>query len=140
MPGLDEMAVRISGARGTGNARALLNEIASMLSSLLESGEGGSVDLARVPLDDADYALLEEVLGEGEVHAELETLGMTRVIETAIPGVWWVTHFNATDELIAEFIEVAFCPEILLSPADDVREGLEALRERLADIGGDNGA
>lgn len=140
MAGLDEIAVHIAGMPSTGNARALLNEIVALLGSLLESGEGGSIDLARVPLGEGDYALLEEVLGEGEVHAELETLGATRVFETAIPGVWWVSHFNAADELIAEFIEVAFCPEILLSPAEDVRDGLDALRDRLADIGGDNGA
>jgi hypothetical protein len=48
--------------------------------------------------------------------------------------VWWVTHYNDEDEVLAEFIEVAWCPEILLTPEDDVKDGLESLRARLFEL------
>ncbi len=127
--GLDDIHVGV--VNGNGNGRALLNEIASLLQHLLETGESASIDLARLPLSSEDYDLLDEVLGEGEVQAEVSALGATEVVETGIPGVWWVTHYNADEEVMAEFIEVAFCPEILRSAAEDVNEGLESLRARL---------
>jgi hydrogenase-1 operon protein HyaF len=124
---LDDIGV----VNGNGNGRALLSTIANLLQHLLDTGEGASIDLARLPLSGEDYDLLDEVLGEGEVHADVTALGATEVVETGVPGVWWVTHYNADEEVMAEFIEVAFCPEILRSTAEDVSEGLEALRARL---------
>jgi hydrogenase-1 operon protein HyaF len=128
---LDDIGVTVVGMQSDGNARALLNEIATLLQKLLTSGEGGSIDLARIPLTDEDYDLLDDVLGEGEVRADVNTLGASQVAETGVPGVWWVTHFNADDEVMAEFIEVSYCPEILLAPREDVQDGLDALRARL---------
>jgi hydrogenase-1 operon protein HyaF len=131
MAGLDDLGIKALSMRVDGKARALLNEIAALLQNLLTEGDGGSVDLARIPLTDEDYDLLEDVLGEGEVTAEVNALGPTQIVETGVPGVWWVTHYNADDEVMAEFIEVAYCPEILLSPREDVQEGLDALQARL---------
>lgn len=119
---------------GNGNARAVLREVENLLERLIGAGEAGSIDLGGLPLTPEDYDLLEEALGEGEVHAEVHSLGPTRIHETGIPGVWWVTHYNDDDEVMAEFIEVTYCPEILLTPDEDVQEGLEALRARLFEM------
>ena len=114
-----------------GNARAILRELEQMLSTLLEKGEESSVDLGSLPLTDADYELLNEALGEGEVTAEVETLGLTHVRESGIPGVWFVTHLNEDEEVMAQFIEVTYSPEILSAPIEEVKEGLDGLRARL---------
>lgn len=127
--GLDDIGVHV--VHGNGNGRAVLNEVARLLQQLVETGEGGSIDIGRLPLTDEDYDLLDDVLGEGEVHAVVNALGSTEVVEAGVPGVWWVTHYNAEEEVMAEFIEIAFSPEILQSPVEDVKEGLEALRARL---------
>jgi hydrogenase-1 operon protein HyaF len=116
---------------GDGSARIILGEIARLLESLLETGEGGSIEVSNLPLTDEDYDLLDENLGEGEVSADVMSPGPVHVVETGIGGVWWVTHLNAEDEVLAEFIEVAFCPEILMSPGEDVVEGLAGLKARL---------
>ncbi len=131
MSGLDGIGVKVIDAGGDGSARAVLREIETLLTVLVEKGEEGSIDLSSLPLTPEAYDLLEETLGEGEVTAEVSSLGVTRVHETGIPGVWWVTHYNEDDDVMAEFIEVTHCPEILLTPEDDVKDGLEALRARL---------
>ncbi len=131
MSALGDIGVKVVSMSGDGNARAVLREIEKMLEKLLAEGEENSIDLSSLPLSPEDYDLLEETLGEGEVNAEVHSLGPTRVHETGIPGVWWVTHYNDDDEVMAEFIEVTYCPEILLTPEDDVKDGLEALRARL---------
>lgn len=113
------------------NARAVLREIEAMLENLIKQGEASSIDLRSLPMSPHDYAVLRETLGEGEVIAELESMGVTEVQETGIPGVWWISHYNPDGETIAEFIEVTYCPEIIITPEEDVREGFEALRARL---------
>jgi hydrogenase-1 operon protein HyaF len=119
------------------NAPALLNEIAAMLERLVESSATESIDLKSLPLAPADYARLEEILGLGEVSAEIEAAGPTRVRETAVHGVWWVTHMNALREPTAEFIEVTYAPEILKTHPSDAAAGLATLRSRLMDAQGD---
>lgn len=113
------------------NAAPLLHEIAVLLESLSRTGEGGSVQLHGLPLQPGDYKALEEALGEGEISAEFQALGLTQVRETALHGVWWVTHRNNAQEVMAESIEVTRCPTILQTPAEDVAEAAQALREYL---------
>lgn len=139
MNSLKSIGVKVVHVSGNGNARAVLREVENLLQKLLEEGEESSIDLSGLPLTPEDYDLLEETLGEGEVVAEVHSLGPTRIHETGIPGVWWVTHYNDEDEVLAEFIEVAWCPEILLAPEDDVKDGLEALRARLFELNQEGG-
>jgi hydrogenase-1 operon protein HyaF len=127
---LDQIGVTVEHP-SDGNGRAVLREIEQRLELLLTKGEESSIDLSRLPFGPGDHALLAKTLGEGEVSAEVNSLGPTQVRETAIPGVWWVTHFNADDEVMAEFIEVTRCPAIVLTPRDDLQEGVAALRARL---------
>ncbi|HKJ09080.1 MAG TPA: hydrogenase expression/formation C-terminal domain-containing protein, partial [Gammaproteobacteria bacterium] len=91
-----------------------------------------SIDLRGIPMTPADRAVLERVLGEGELNARITALGLSQVRETAIHGVWWVTHYNTEDAVVAEFLEVSFCPDILRSHTDDIRDTLENLRTQLA--------
>lgn len=132
MSGLSEIGVRV--VAETGNAIPLLHEIAALLETLARDGKGGSIDLGSMPMLAGDRAILEEVLGRGEVNAEIDALGPSRIRETAIPGVWWVTHCNAEGDTVADLIEVARVPTILVTPEEDVRDGLQSLREKLASL------
>lgn len=115
----------------SGNADPILHEIQSLLKDLVTSGKSASIDLRSLPLLPGDYEKLKEVLGQGEVSAALEALGATHVRETAIHGVWWVTHYNSDETIIAEFIEVTTMPEILRTHPADARVGLDLLHSRL---------
>jgi hydrogenase-1 operon protein HyaF len=100
----------------------------------LTRGEAGTViDLRSLPLAPGEEARIEEALGEGEVRAELDSLGPTVIQETAYPGVWFVTHRNTENEIVARFIEVSLIPEILNAQLPDIETGLRQLTERLGD-------
>lgn len=109
--------------------RAMLGEIETLLQSLADNGAGGSIDLRSLPLFPGDYQVLQNLLGEGEIQASLNALGPSTCYETAIAGVWWIIHRNEAEEVVAEFIEVARCPGILQTPAEDLPQAVERLRE-----------
>lgn len=137
MSGLRDIGVKVETADMAadpviGNALPILNEIATLLERLVDAGESASIDLRAMPLAPGDYEMIEQVLGRGEIDATLDALGRTSIRETAVRGVWWVRHFNAHDEIMAEFIEVTRVPELLVSMPEDVADSLTDLRNRLA--------
>lgn len=123
-----------AGAEAAPNGRALLVELETLLQDLVEQGREGSIDLRSLPLSPGDLAFLEQHLGRGEVEAEVTALGPSRVHETAIHGVWWVRHYNSNDEIMAEFLEITHCPDIIRAHPADVRDSLEELRAKLVEL------
>jgi hydrogenase-1 operon protein HyaF len=137
MSGLDRIGVQVMTASedaARSYAPALLREIEALLAELVANGRSGRIDLRSLPLLPGDDARLAALLGNGEVDAALEVTGGTRVRETGVAGVWWVTHANADGETVAEFIEVTLVPEILKTHPQDARVGLTQLRARLAEL------
>ena len=115
----------------SGNADPVLHEIRSLLKDLVTSGKSASIDLRSLPLLPGDYEKLKEVLGQGEVSATIDAMGQTQVRETAVHGVWWVTHYNSDENIIAESIEVTYIPEILRTHPADARVVLDLLHSCL---------
>ena len=136
MSGLDSIPIHVQPAGDigstVGNVRAILAELETSLQNLLATGREHSIDLRGLPFAPGELDYLKQTLGTGEVHAEIDALGKSDVQETAIRGVWWVTHYNTLDDVMAEFLEVSFCPDIVRAQRDDVRESLELLNARLA--------
>jgi hydrogenase-1 operon protein HyaF len=130
MSALDRIAVRVVNPADapTGNARALLRELLVLLEAWVARGEAASIDLRSLPLSPGDYAELRTALGEGAVSARIEAMGPTEVRESRYPGVWWVTHRNAANDVVAELIEVCDVPALLRSPPEDAAAGLERFR------------
>lgn len=128
-----EVRVEPDGGLG-GGVRAILYELAGMLETLLESGRGNAIDLRSLPFAPGEYEQLRAALGTGEVSAEVLALGPTVIRETGIRGVWWVIHYNTSDQVLAEFLEVTRVPQLLKTEVDDIGEGLDLLHERLANF------
>jgi len=112
-------------------ARAILCEIETMLEQLLAHDEEGVIDLKTIPISHDEYLQLQYVLGKGELSATIQSLGKSTVAETAIAGVWWITHYNEEGEVIADLIEITLIPDILKSDQADMRNSLEELRKRI---------
>jgi hydrogenase-1 operon protein HyaF len=117
--------------RATGMALSVLTEILQMLNALHESGEGGAIDLRSLPLSDADRKELEEALGHGEVHAEMDLAGESEVWETTYPGVWWIRHRGAGGKIATEEISVCRIPEILITHPVDIEAAAARLKKEL---------
>lgn len=113
-------------------AYPILSEIETMLWELAEHNRSNSIDLRRQPLSQTDSSRLREVLGRGEVSATVNCMGTTHIEETGIPGVWWVTHYNDSEDVVAEFIEITEVPEILKAHRKDIPAGVGLLRARVA--------
>lgn len=137
MTRLNEIPIKVLNTEDglTSNVIALLNEITTLQDAYLRSGEVGQIDLKSLPLTEAEYETLKTILAEGEVNATLETLGKTQIQETQVPGVWWIRHHDINDNLIAELIEICRIPEILGVENDEIRQGVQALRDQLEEMG-----
>jgi hydrogenase-1 operon protein HyaF len=118
----------------TGNAAAVLREIAARLDSLAKGGDGGVIDLGAMPLSQADKAWLADQLGEGEVAIKLDLDGPSDVRETRYPGVWWLVHRNPNDVVTGEFIEITRVPELVMAHPDDIVSGSESLNFLIDDL------
>ncbi len=129
MSSLEGIAVRVEAM--SGNVMPLLHEIRHALRRVAEGGQGTTIDLGSLPMAPGEDKRIEEMLGQGEVRAELNALGPTVVQETRYPGVWFITHRNTEQEVVARFIEVTRMPELLLAQADDMRRAVNELDQTL---------
>lgn len=134
---LEGIAVRVEAM--SGNVMPLLHEIRHALRRVAEGGQGTTIDLGSLPMAPGEDKRIEEMLGQGEVRAELSALGPTVVQETRYPGVWFITHRNTEQEVVARFIEVTRMPELLLAQADDMRRAVIEL-DRTLDSGKGQGS
>jgi hydrogenase-1 operon protein HyaF len=106
---------------------SLITEIAGLLRRLIEQDEAGSIDLLGLPLSPSCLAALSECLGQGEIAVQLDAAGRSTIRETGFPGVWWTTHADKAGRIVAMLIEVAFVPDIVRVPRDDVTRGFQRL-------------
>jgi hydrogenase-1 operon protein HyaF len=118
----------------TGNAPAVLREIAARLESLAKEGTSGIIDLGAMPLSPADKDWLAEQLGPGEVEINLELDGPSQVRETRYAGVWWLVHHNPQGAVTGEFIEITRIPDLILAHPDDIISGSESLNFLIDDL------
>jgi len=131
---IEQIPVAVVSGGLSGHARPLLHEIAAAVRHWLNTGEASAMDLSAQPLTLADKTWLREQLGAGQVRITLDAEGLSRFDETACPGVWWVTHRNAHDQVTAEFIEIAQVPELVKADVDDLKSGLEHLERIVSEL------
>ena len=128
MTGLAGIPIKIEHASGklaSGNVEPLLHEIGHALELLIEVGKASIIDLRGVPLAPGEEDRILEFLGTGEVRAEFEASGLSTVNESRFPGVWVVTHHDATGDVMSRLIEITLVPEILCSQVEELRDSHE---------------
>ncbi len=113
-----------------GNVRPIINEVLHAIDKLLATDEATVIDLASLPFGPGELEHLEATLGTGELSAKLDALGASRIRETAYPGVWWLEHRNAHDEVVGRYLEITRTPEILSSQDADIIAGRARLEDQ----------
>jgi len=124
-------AIRVRTEVSSGNIPPLLHEDRHALEALSMTGASNIIDLKSIPLAPGEQEAILATLGEGEVRAELQSLGKSEIHETSFPGVWVVTHYDELGDIKARFIEITRMPDILESQAPDIAEGLARLESLL---------
>ena len=115
----------------TWNVKPILHEIRHALFELLDSGNTSIIDLRSIPLAPGEEETIINALGQGEVHARLDALGRSDIVETMYSGVWLVTHYNEDEAVVSRFIEITELPAILKSQREDMSEALKELTQEL---------
>ena len=135
MQKLQDIAVRVEGTDGLplnhSNATPIMHEILHALENLADKGETTTIDLRAMPFGPGDEDQLLSQLGSGEILVELNSLGRSKIYETAYSGVWLIDHRNADDQPVALQIEIAPIPSILLAQTEDVRDAITRLNHWL---------
>lgn len=112
--------------------KQVLLDIHAALSELHTCGQTHAIDLRQLPrLSAESYQNLRDALSQGEVSAVIQAEIKVEVMETQFPGVWWLRHFNAREEIATEIIEITDMPAILKPHRVDILAGIERLAERL---------
>jgi len=128
MSSIDAIGVQVEALHG--NVRPILNEVMHAIDRLLDEGIPTTIDLAGLPFAPGELDALEATLGSGELSAQLDALGNSRIRETTYPGVWWIEHHNVHDEIVGRYLEITRVPEILSSQDADICAGRARLREQ----------
>jgi hydrogenase-1 operon protein HyaF len=128
---LERMETGCASRVETGNVPLLLNEVRHALERLVASGVPHTIDLRAIPLGPGEEDRLLNALGRGEVRAEFDSMGPTEIHECGYSGVWLVTHKTPGGTVTGRFLEITYAPELLASPAEDVRAALERLTAEL---------
>ena len=118
----------------TGMALSIMAEVARMLKALADKNETGSIDLRSLPLTDADREQLEELMGRGEVKAELEVSGDSTVWETSYPGAWWIRHRGAGGKISSEEISICPVPAIFSAHPADIEAAVNRIKNAIAEL------
>lgn len=104
IPNLEELR-RLDGARET---------MRWLQAALTERGSGSRPMLADLSGLDADSrAVVDQILGEGEVSISVSGEASARVQESVLAGVWRILHLDNKGRVVADLLEVAPYPYVL---------------------------
>jgi hydrogenase-1 operon protein HyaF len=119
------------------NAPFLLHEIVAALRNLAAHGERRTLFLSQFPMSEEDALFLQKFLGRGRTTIQMSGDHPTIWRESATPGVWWGEYYDGPKKIALRTIEIAHVPELALTPADEVREGITALEQRIPEATAD---
>jgi hydrogenase-1 operon protein HyaF len=111
LPQPDDLSDRCGAKAALARVHAALRRFAT--------GELAPVDTARVDLSDlgaADRTLLNQVLGEGEVAAQIDGAHSVRIQESVFAGVWRVIVLDG-EAVVADSVEVGAIPAPIAAAA-----------------------
>ncbi|MDV7211805.1 hydrogenase expression/formation protein [Azotobacter beijerinckii] len=92
-------------------ALALLERLQEALIAYRVGEQSRVIGLDRQPK--ADLALLQQILGEGEVAVQVGGQRPVRIQETVLAGVWWVQLQVGLGEVVGQWLEVADVPALV---------------------------
>jgi hydrogenase-1 operon protein HyaF len=115
------------------NAPALIHEI-FVKAAAFAPGREETLNLSLLPLTAEDLKFLVATLGLAGVSILSKGYGDCRISLTGLPHVWWVQHFNSTEQLILNTLEITEMPVVAMAAREDLEDALERVRDMRADL------
>ncbi len=112
-------------------APSLLAELHNAVTSDKGDDAEHAINLSLLPHTPEDLVLLDQQLGQGDVHILSRGYGNCRISSTATRNIWWVRYFNSQDALILNSLEVARIPEVAFAAIEDIHDSEKRLAEIL---------
>lgn len=115
-------------------AKAVLTEIAAALDRFVVTGEGWTIYIDKMGLDQAERQAIRDLLGEGAIRIKLTgSAEPAEWLESAVAGVWYGVFYDQSGRPLLETVEVAAFPAIAAAQPEDVKAGAAELAKRLKD-------
>jgi hydrogenase-1 operon protein HyaF len=115
------------------NGPAVLAEIEQQQAAYRPGGEAHTVNLSRLPITPGDRDFLAERLGEGDPKIRVRGYGETRIRAAKRANVWWVRHYNASEQLLLDTVEVGDFPSVARAAPEDLADSAARLRDLLGE-------
>jgi hydrogenase-1 operon protein HyaF len=114
------------------NAPAVVSEIVARMQQYHEGDATHVINFSLLPMNQADLACINALLGSGVSGVFSRGYGKCRVLSTSLRYVWRVQYFNDMNGLLLDTVEITTIPEVALASADDLADSLVRLEEALA--------
>lgn len=113
--------------------KAVVNEIGTALENLHKSGQGRTLFTNRMGLTNEEQETLRDLLGRGDITIKLNnTAEPAEWQESGISGVWYGVFYDQGGNSLLETLEISFFPEVAASQPEDLVEGIDKLKKRVA--------
>lgn len=113
-------------------AREAMHWLQQALAKYPESASPQLADLTA--LDDENRALVNQILGEGEVAISFNGELRARTQEAVLAGVWRTLYLDESDRVVADILEVADAPHVVRVAAAEQQPVDPQLDEVRADL------
>lgn len=115
--------------------KAVVNEIGAALENLEQSGRGRTIFTNRMGLTPEEQEKLRDLLGKGDITIKLNnTAEPAEWQESGISGVWYGVFYDQGGAPLLETLEIGFFPEVAASQPEDIVQGIDKLKKRVANI------
>lgn len=131
-----DLAALAAPAPGIFNAPPVITEIVHKARALAGDGVSHVINFSLLPHTPEDLALIETVLGEGNLTILSRGYGNCRIDACALKDVWRVRYYNSNDMLILDTIEITRLPEVAAAAPEDLADSAQRLAEVLETLMG----
>ena len=114
---------------GIGNAPHVLAELVARVRAFQPGDASHVVNLSLLPMSPEDFSWLGGMLGEGPLAIVSRGYGTCRIRSTRLRYMWWVQHYNSSDQLILNTLEVTDVPLVACAAQEDVEDSVARIRE-----------
>ncbi len=113
-------------------AKAIVVEISEALQRFFATGETWSIFTNKMALTPEERQLIRDFLGQGSIKINLPDSGEpAEWMESGIAGVWYGVFYDHSHNPILETIEIGAFPQVPSAQREDIRLGIEKIKQEL---------